>query len=29
VIAEGPINGGGPVLRISGNNGTIFIKRSN
>jgi DUF4097 and DUF4098 domain-containing protein YvlB len=29
VIAEGEINGGGPVLRISGNNGTIFIKRLN
>jgi len=27
VIAEGPINGGGPVLRISGMGGTIFIKR--
>jgi hypothetical protein len=29
VIAEGDINGGGPVLRISGNGGTIFIKRLN
>ena len=27
VIAEGDINGGGPLLRISGANGTIFIKR--
>ena len=27
VIAEGAINGGGPVLRISGTGGTIFIKR--
>ena len=27
VIAEGVINGGGPVLRISGTGGTIFIKR--
>jgi len=27
VIAEGPVNGGGPVLRISGAGGTIFIKR--
>ena len=27
VIAEGPVNGGGPVLRISGTGGTIFIKR--
>ena len=27
VIAEGPVNGGGPVLRISDTGGTIFIKR--
>jgi hypothetical protein len=27
VVAEGPINGGGPLLRISGTGGTIFIKR--
>ena len=27
VIAEGDINGGGPVLRILGTGGTIFIKR--
>jgi DUF4097 and DUF4098 domain-containing protein YvlB len=27
VVAEGPVNGGGPVLRISGTGGTIFIKR--
>jgi hypothetical protein len=27
VIAEGPVNGGGPILRISGTGGTIFIKR--
>lgn len=27
VIAEGPVNGGGPVLRISGTGGTIFIRR--
>jgi hypothetical protein len=27
VIAEGAVNGGGPVLRISGTGGTIFIKR--
>ncbi len=27
VIGEGPVNGGGPVLRISGTGGTIFIKR--
>ena len=29
VVAEGPINGGGPELRISGTGGTIFIKRQN
>jgi DUF4097 and DUF4098 domain-containing protein YvlB len=29
VIAEGEINGGGPVLWITGNGGTIFIKRLN
>jgi len=27
VVAEGPANGGGPLLRISGAGGTIFIKR--
>ncbi len=27
VVAEGSINGGGPVLRIAGTGGTIFIKR--
>ncbi|MGA2137066.1 MAG: hypothetical protein ABSH50_32645 [Bryobacteraceae bacterium] len=27
VIAEGRLNGGGPILRISGTGGTIFIKR--
>jgi hypothetical protein len=27
VVAEGDVNGGGPVLRISGRGGTIFIKR--
>ena len=27
VVAEGPVNGGGPVLRISNTGGTIFIKR--
>lgn len=27
VIAEGAVNGGGPILRISGTGGTIFIKR--
>jgi DUF4097 and DUF4098 domain-containing protein YvlB len=26
-IAEGDVNGGGPLLRISGTGGTIFIKR--
>jgi hypothetical protein len=29
VIAQGEINGGGPVLWITGNGGTIFIKRLN
>jgi hypothetical protein len=29
VVAEGDINGGGPVLWITGNAGTIFIKRLN
>lgn len=29
VVAEGPVNGGGPILRISGTGGTIFIKRQN
>ncbi len=27
VVAEGPVNGGGPILRISDTGGTIFIKR--
>jgi hypothetical protein len=27
VIAEGAVNGGGPILRIAGTGGTIFIKR--
>jgi hypothetical protein len=27
VLAEGPVNGGGPMLRIAGTGGTIFIKR--
>ncbi len=27
VVAEGPVNGGGPILRISVTGGTIFIKR--
>ena len=27
VVAEGPVNGGGPLLRITGTGGTIFIKR--
>lgn len=27
VVAEGAINGGGPVLQLSGTGGTIFIKR--
>jgi DUF4097 and DUF4098 domain-containing protein YvlB len=27
VVAEGPVNGGGPILRISGTGGTIFIKK--
>ncbi|HWB83573.1 MAG TPA: hypothetical protein VG675_05510 [Bryobacteraceae bacterium] len=27
VVAEGPVNGGGPILRISGTGGTIFIRR--
>jgi DUF4097 and DUF4098 domain-containing protein YvlB len=27
VLAEGPVNGGGPLLRIAGTGGTIFIKR--
>jgi hypothetical protein len=26
-VAEGPVNGGGPVLRISGMGGTVFIRR--
>ena len=27
VLVEGPVNGGGPLLRIAGAGGTIFIKR--
>jgi hypothetical protein len=27
VVADGAINGGGPLLQISGTGGTIFIKR--
>lgn len=27
IVAEGDINGGGPLLRISGTGGTIFIRR--
>ncbi|HLK51316.1 MAG TPA: hypothetical protein VKT49_24410 [Bryobacteraceae bacterium] len=27
VVAEGPVNGGGPLLRISGTGGTIFIRK--
>jgi DUF4097 and DUF4098 domain-containing protein YvlB len=27
LVAEGQVNGGGPLLRISGTGGTIFIKR--
>jgi len=27
VIAEGSVNGGGPLLQISGMGGTIFIRR--
>jgi ribosomal protein S28E/S33 len=27
IVAEGPVNGGGPLLRISTTQGTIFIKR--
>ncbi|HTQ54516.1 MAG TPA: hypothetical protein VMI94_08665 [Bryobacteraceae bacterium] len=27
VVAEGRLNGGGPILRISGTGGTIFIRR--
>jgi hypothetical protein len=27
MVAEGSVNGGGPLLRISGSGGTIFIKR--
>jgi len=27
VIAEGTLNGGGPLVRISGSGGTIFIRR--
>ena len=27
VVGEGPVNGGGPLLQISANAGTIFIRR--
>jgi hypothetical protein len=27
LVADGDINGGGPLLRISASGGTIFIKR--
>jgi len=27
VVAEGSVNGGGPLLQISGMGGTIFIRR--
>jgi hypothetical protein len=27
VIAEGTLNGGGPLVRISGNGGTIYLRR--
>jgi hypothetical protein len=27
LVAEGPVNGGGPVLQISATSGTIIIKR--
>ena len=27
VVAEGTLNGGGPLVRISGSGGTIFIRR--
>jgi hypothetical protein len=27
IVAEGPVNGGGPLFRISATQGTIFIKR--
>ena len=27
LVAEGPVNGGGPVLRINGMGGTIYLKR--
>ena len=27
VVAEGPLNGGGPLLRIKGTGGTIYIKK--
>ena len=27
VIGEGTINGGGPLLRLAGSSGTIYIKR--
>jgi hypothetical protein len=27
LVAEGSVNGGGPLLQISGMGGTIFLKR--
>jgi hypothetical protein len=27
LVAEGAVNGGGPLLQINGTGGTIFIKR--
>jgi len=27
VVAEGPVNGGGPLLQISATSGTIFIRK--
>jgi hypothetical protein len=27
LVAEGPANGGGPLLQISASSGTIFLKR--
>jgi hypothetical protein len=27
LVAEGPLNGGGPLLQIAGTGGTIYLKR--
>jgi len=27
LVAQGPVNGGGPLLQISASSGTIFLKR--